>query len=188
VTLCLCSRNSCPCHWPRPKAVIDTIRKGNPSQPMRWGNMHSRRLVFSFWGEKGMGFFSQFRVPKCVPHGFSMFPPSAHRQCISFSICSQVPNSSTLYPLFFPKSSFVNIWVAEKRRIHMSTLGVAKVCSSHSSLGHVDKYYFTKYLVCQHWVLFFWVMDKSKRSITKRKWKPLLSHLPQLINTIITLT
>jgi hypothetical protein len=56
------------------------------------------------------------------------------------------------------------------------------------SLGHVDKYYFTKYLVCQYWVLFFRVTDKSKRSITKRKSKPLLSHLPQLINTIITLT
>jgi hypothetical protein len=84
---------------PRPHMLTSTIENKNPSQPMRWDNMHLRGQFFSFWwvggwvggwgrGERGIGLFWGIWWSQMLTKWFLQFSPSVQWLFIMFSICS----------------------------------------------------------------------------------------------------
>ncbi len=103
-----CPHNWYPCHQPRPKLVMNTCRDRNCWQAMRWGNMHQKRVRFSFKGKRGGldGVFWNLVFSIC----FIWFHCVPHQVLKDHLFCSwlvlQVPNSSQLqhnFSLFFDK-------------------------------------------------------------------------------------
>jgi hypothetical protein len=104
----------------RPHMLTSTIENKNPSQPMRWDNMHRRGQFFSFWWmggwvggsvgrwERGMGFSLGIWWFQMLPNDSfnSHQVPNDYLLCFQFVL--EVSNKCTLFPVCFSQSTIVN--------------------------------------------------------------------------------
>jgi hypothetical protein len=97
---------------PRPHMLTSTIENKNPSQPMRWDNMHLRGQFFSFWwvgGWVGGGgereesdFFGEFGGPKCWPNDSFNSHQVSNDYLLCFQFVLEAPNKFSISAQFFP--------------------------------------------------------------------------------------
>ncbi len=149
----LCCHNSLLCHWPKSNMVTNTIKNPSQRNEMRqhapeWFNYiflleikEGRGGVEREWDFFGIWCSQMYSIwflhvltecPMVIYHVLNLFP--------KFS--QQVPNISTLYPIYFAQClPLVNyIGSPKEKSLHYDYLRSGKsLLATFRSLGHVDK-------------------------------------------------